>query len=84
MNTVKRMTTKRMSRVESLRIDEHENWKVSAFSHEPDLRMASVLANNVVQTPAHESMDKIQQVEQHQQEEMQRWMNRGNGGPRLS
>lgn len=79
------MRAERMSRVESLRIDEHENWKVSAFSHEPDLRMASVLANNVVQTPAHESMDKIQQVEQHQQqEEMQRWMNRGNGGPRLS
>lgn len=78
------MRAERMSRVESLRIDVDENWKVYAFSHEPDLRMASVLANNVVQTPAHESMEKIQQVEQHQQEEMQRWMNRGNGGPRLS
>ena len=78
------MRGERMGRGESLRNDCDENWKVSAFSHEPDLRMASVLANNVVQTPAHESMDKIQQVEQHQQEEMQRWMNRGNGGPRWS
>ena len=80
------MRAERMSRVESLRIDVDENWKVTAFSHEPNLRMASVLANNVVQIPARESMDRIQQVEQdwQQQEEMQRRMSRGNDGPRLS
>jgi len=78
------MRAERMSRVESLKIDADENWKVSAFSHEPNLRIASVFANDVVQTPAHKSIDKVQQVEQGLQEEMQRQMNRGMDGPRLS
>ena len=78
------MRAERMSRVESLKIDADENWKVSAFSHEPNLRIASVFANDVVQTPAHKSIDKVQQVEQGLQEEMQRQMNRGDDGPRLS
>ena len=78
------MRAERMSRVESLKIDADENWKVSAFSHEPNLRIASVFANDVVQTPAHKSIDKVQQVEQGLQEEMKRQMNRGDDGPRLS
>ena len=78
------MRAERMSRVESLKIDADENWKVSAFSHEPNLRIASVFANDVVQTPAHKSIDKVQQVEHGLQEEMQRQMNRGDDGPRLS
>ena len=78
------MRAEQMSRVESLKIDADKNWKVSAFSHEPNLRIASVFANDVVQTPAHKSIDKVQQVEQGLQEEMQRQMNRGDDGPRLS
>lgn len=78
------MRAERMSRVESLKIDADKNWKVSAFSHEPNLRIASVFANDVVQTPAHKIIDKVQQVEQGLQEEMQRQMNRGDDGPRLS
>ena len=78
------MRAERMSRVESLKIDADKNWKVSAFSHEPNLRIASVFANDVVQTPAHKSIDKVQQVEHGLQEEMQRQMNRGMDGPRLS
>lgn len=78
------MRAERMSRVESLKIDADKNWKVSAFSHEPNLRIASVFANDVVQTPAHKSIDKVQQVEHGLQEEMQRQMNRGDDGPRLS
>ena len=39
-----------MSKVESLTID--DNWKVSIFSHEPDLRYASVMASDAVKIPA--------------------------------
>ena len=79
------MRAERISKVDSLSIDVDNNWRVSVFSHEPDLRIASVFANEVAQIPARESMDKIQQIEQdRQQEEMQRRMNRGNDGPSFS
>ena len=51
-----------MSKVESLTID--DNWKVSIFSHEPDLRYASVMASDAVKIPAEQSMLNIQNSEQ--------------------
>ena len=51
-----------MSKVESLTID--DNWKVSVFSHEPDLRYASVMATEAVKIPAERSVIDIQNLEQ--------------------
>ncbi len=51
-----------MSKVESLTID--DNWKVSVFSHEPDLRYASVMATEAVKIPAERSIIDIQNSEQ--------------------
>ena len=51
-----------MSKVESLTID--DNWKVSIFSHEPDLRYASLMASDAVKIPAEQSMLNIQNSEQ--------------------
>ena len=51
-----------MSKVESLTID--DNWKVSVFSHEPDLRYASVMANEAAKIPAERNVIDIQNLEQ--------------------
>ncbi len=72
-----------MSKVESLTID--DNWKVSIFSHEPDLRYASVMAHDAVKVSAEQSMLNIQNTEQElaQQRNNQMAQNQQNS-PRLS
>ena len=72
-----------MSKVESLTID--DKWKVSVFSHEPDLRYASVMAHDAVKISAEQSMLNIQNTEQElaQQRNNQMAQNQQNS-PRLS
>ena len=72
-----------MSKVESLTID--DKWEVSVFSHEPDLRYASVMAHDAVKVSAEQSMLNIQNTEQElaQQRNNQVAQNQQNS-PRLS
>ena len=74
----------RMSRVESVNVDLNEN-SVAIFSHEPDLRYASVMAHDAVKISAEQSMLNIQNTEQElaQQRNNQMAQNQQNS-PRLS
>lgn len=59
-----------MHKIEKLDIKK-EDYSVYALSYEPQLKLASVMANEVVNIPAHESAEKIQQMEQAQARQSQ-------------